>query len=341
MEAPEAFTRQILPDVSRTFALNIPVLPAPLDLVVTVAYLLCRIADTIEDESAAEISIRAELFTELAALVALPDGWQDRSDTFTARARPLLRATTPAAEIRLLDNTRMVLQALANLPTWTHGHVARCLATMTRGMAEVSRQQPTTRGVPDVESLMTYCYYVAGTVGEMLTGLFIEYSDGARAIANVLEPRARAFGRTLQLTNILKDVREDLDRGICWLPHDRLAAHGLTVSSLAQPECRDQAVALLDELVGVAKAEADRAFEYTLALPASEPGMRLFCLWPLFFAVLTLQELEGNPAVFDPAPVKLSRETIRSVMVATKDNVASDAALRVMYRNLARTKRAA
>ena len=43
---------QILPHVSRTFALTIPQLPAALRISVTNAYLLCRIADTIEDEPA-------------------------------------------------------------------------------------------------------------------------------------------------------------------------------------------------------------------------------------------------------------------------------------------------
>ena len=46
------FQDQILPDVSRTFALTIPQLPMPLRAAVTNAYLLCRIADTIEDEPA-------------------------------------------------------------------------------------------------------------------------------------------------------------------------------------------------------------------------------------------------------------------------------------------------
>ena len=44
------FQQQILPHVSRTFALTIPQLPPPLRISVTNAYLLCRIADTIEDE---------------------------------------------------------------------------------------------------------------------------------------------------------------------------------------------------------------------------------------------------------------------------------------------------
>ena len=49
----EAYQDQILPLVSRTFALTIPQLPASLGGPVTSAYLLCRIADTIEDDGSA------------------------------------------------------------------------------------------------------------------------------------------------------------------------------------------------------------------------------------------------------------------------------------------------
>ena len=45
-----AYQDAILPKVSRTFALTIPQLPPALRRAVTNAYLLCRIADTIEDE---------------------------------------------------------------------------------------------------------------------------------------------------------------------------------------------------------------------------------------------------------------------------------------------------
>src|ERR1700760_615816 len=48
----EAYQEQILPAVSRTFALTIPELPEALRGAVTTAYLLCRIADRIEDEPA-------------------------------------------------------------------------------------------------------------------------------------------------------------------------------------------------------------------------------------------------------------------------------------------------
>ena len=44
------YQTQILPGVSRTFAITIPVLPDSLAVVVANAYLLCRLADTIEDD---------------------------------------------------------------------------------------------------------------------------------------------------------------------------------------------------------------------------------------------------------------------------------------------------
>jgi len=50
--ADETYQEKILQDVSRTFALTIPQLPPALRRVVSNAYLLCRIADTIEDDNA-------------------------------------------------------------------------------------------------------------------------------------------------------------------------------------------------------------------------------------------------------------------------------------------------
>ena len=55
---PAAFCRYILPKTSRTFALNIPLLPRPLDHIVTTAYLICRVADTIEDEVDQRLELR-------------------------------------------------------------------------------------------------------------------------------------------------------------------------------------------------------------------------------------------------------------------------------------------
>ncbi len=108
-----------------------------------------------------------------------------------------------------MEGTRTVLQAMAGLPDWTHRHIARCVGEMTGGMAEMMTELDgaAPQGLPDLRDTLQYCYYVAGTVGVMLTGLFVDGYDSVRPRGSELEPRAPAFGRALQLTNILKDIR--------------------------------------------------------------------------------------------------------------------------------------
>ena len=72
--------------------------------------------------------------------------------------------------------------------------------------------------------LELYCYRVAGTVG-LLSMKIIGYQPGAAAYAIKL-------GLALQLTNILRDVGEDAQRGRVYLPIDELTAYDLTADEL-------------------------------------------------------------------------------------------------------------
>lgn len=75
------------------------------------------------------------------------------------------------------------------------------------------------------EELDLYCYRVAGVVGLMLTPVL--GCSEVRAVAHAAD-----LGRAMQLTNILRDVREDLERGRVYLPDEELRAFGLTVDDL-------------------------------------------------------------------------------------------------------------
>ncbi|PZR08048.1 MAG: phytoene/squalene synthase family protein [Archangium gephyra] len=72
-----------------------------------------------------------------------------------------------------------------------------------------------------------YCYRAAGTVGLMMAPL-LGTTDA------VALKHADDLGRAMQLTNILRDVKEDLGRGRVYLPQDELAAHGVTEEMLAR-----------------------------------------------------------------------------------------------------------
>lgn len=54
-----------------------------------------------------------------------------------------------------------------------------------------------------------YCYYVAGTVGHMITGLVISHYSLAGETAIVLSDLCKACGRGLQKTNIVKDFKDE------------------------------------------------------------------------------------------------------------------------------------
>ncbi|MCL6551160.1 MAG: presqualene diphosphate synthase HpnD [Acidothermus cellulolyticus] len=74
---------------------------------------------------------------------------------------------------------------------------------------------------PTFRELTHYCRCVAGSIGRLSLGVF-DPTDFATA-----EPLADALGIALQLTNILRDIREDLLRGRVYLPLDELAAAGI------------------------------------------------------------------------------------------------------------------
>lgn len=86
--------------------------------------------------------------------------------------------------------------------------------------------------VPDVAALELYCGRVASAVG--LAALHIWGFRSPEAI-----PAGHACGLAFQLTNILRDIPEDLDRGRVYLPDDDLAAAGCTRADLRNPEATD------------------------------------------------------------------------------------------------------
>jgi 15-cis-phytoene synthase len=78
------------------------------------------------------------------------------------------------------------------------------------------------------DQLYEYCYQVAGTVG--LASIYIWGFEGGEATELLAVERGLAF----QLTNILRDLREDAGRGRSYLPADELAAAGVTAEGLAR-----------------------------------------------------------------------------------------------------------
>ena len=327
----DAYQQEILPHVSRTFALTIPQLPPSLRTPVTSAYLLCRIADTIEDEPAiepAETHAFLERFKDVVAGRADP----------APLARDLagrLSDRTLATERDLVAHMDSVVRMTARLGDAQRAAIVRCVELMCYGMPRF-QSNASLRGLARASDLDEYCYYVAGVVGEMLTDLFCEYSPAIAQNRAGLQSRAVSFAQGLQMTNILKDIWEDRSRGACWLPQEVFSRHGVDLSRLAARPHDEGFGAGLTELIGVAHAHLRNALEYTLLIPASETGMRRFCLWAVGLAVLTLRNIERNRRFTAGSEVKVSHFAVAMTRILTDVGVRSDWMLRRLFAHAAR-----
>lgn len=318
----EAYQQEILQHVSRTFALTIPQLPEGLRSAVTSAYLLCRIADTIEDEPALSADDAYVYLGRFAAVVA---GREEAAPLARAVASRL-SGRTLAAERNLVENMDRVIRMTHRLDAGQRAAIQRCIDLMCYGMHHFQRTA-SVRGLDRLSDLDRYCYYVAGVVGEMLTELFCSYSDGAAEHRTDLRELASSFGQGLQMTNILKDIWEDRSRGACWLPQDVFARHGVELARLEPTRFDARFGAALRELIGVAHAHLRNAIAFTLLIPRNEPGIRRFCLWAIGLAVLTLRRIETHPQFTSGAEVKVSHTSVALTRWLTSLAVRHDRAL--------------
>ncbi len=322
----EQYQAHILQGVSRTFALTIPQLPPPLCRVVSNAYLLCRIADTIEDEPALDAE-RKRYFSGLC--IEVVEG-KAAAERFAAELAPLLSESTLPAERELIRNTPRVLRVTHGFSAAQRDILARAVAIMTRGMS-VFQSSKDVDGLKDMPELDSYCYYVAGVVGEMLTELFCDYSSEIERRREAMMKLAVSFGQGLQMTNILKDIWEDRLRGACWLPREVFDGSRFDLKELSGGRADPRFGDALEKLIGVAHGHLRNALSYTLLIPSHETGIRRFCLWALGMAVLTLRKINRNRAFTSGNEVKISRRAVKATIIASNLAVRSDVSLRALF----------
>ncbi len=326
-----AYQAEILQGVSRTFALTIPRLPEELCDVVGNAYLLCRITDTIEDEPVLSVEQKQEFSERFIEIVA----GRGAAGPFARELGALLSTSTTASEHDLIANTNRVIRITRTFNAVQRGALERCVTVMSRGMTEF-QQSATLDGLSDLAHLDRYCYYVAGVVGEMLTELFCDYSAEIGERREDLLALSVSFAQGLQMTNILKDMWDDRRRGACWLPRDIFLAADINVSDLPAGQDNPGFARGLSQLVAIARHHLDNALRYIMIIPPGEIGIRLHCLWALGMAVLTLRRIHAKPMFRNGREVKISRRSVRAVVLVTRALARSNLALELLFKALTR-----
>ena len=278
------------------------VLPEPLRDEITVAYLLLRVSDYLEDNQELGDEDKAALLSRWQRVLGgeeEPGGVLDR----------LAEAREDTPDALVARNATTVLAGLARLAPDGRDILVRRVRESSAGMARWVERGSRFETEADLDD---YMHEVAGRVGLLLTELFALRLSGLEGAGDRMARRGREFGLGLQTVNVIRGLHEDRDRGWVYVPTDFIADPGVQPSDLFHPANRETAMRVLARLVEKADRHLRAARAYVRTIPRRHHGVRLFCMLPLFFAVRTLALSRGNPDVLE-RETKMTRAEVAAV----------------------------
>ncbi len=292
--------------VSRTFALSIEPLPALLRDTTTIAYLMFRISDFLEDNQTMKPQRKIELLNLWISMLGGEAGSE-------ALAGHLADVDPRDPEAAVAKQAKDVLVCLHRLPPELQGLIIAEAQESAAGMARWQAHGPV---VIDEADLDDYMFEVAGRVGHLLTHIFAYYFRPIKELKDELMPLSCEFGLALQTVNIIRGLHKDYERGWIYVPQSFCAEVGLNPPDLFKPENLEEAMTVVDALADKAERHLYNGLAYVQKIPRRYHRLRLAAMWPLFFAVRTLAISRGNRRVLE-GEAKITRADVKAIMSDT------------------------
>jgi len=189
-----AYTENVIRQHSKTFFFATGLLPEKKRAAIRALYAFCRTTDDLVDRESATVT-DLERWRAQAALPA--ERQTDPVLYYWAKIRSQY-SVDRRYENELIDGVRKDLEK-TRYQTWA--------------------------------DLQKYCYLVASTVGLLSMPIIGLAENTSRQLA---EPYAITLGIALQLTNILRDIKEDSERGRIYIPQEDLKRFGLTSEDISK-----------------------------------------------------------------------------------------------------------
>ena len=236
--------RHITRTQAKNFYYAFLVLPRRKRNALCAVYAFMRHADDISDDESVPVALRRE------KLSALLDGFH-RAVAGEPTDDPVLLAlahTQKAYEVPMEWLDKLILGTMMDLQDDVGSPHATIHAAQEGAPGDTAVLTKRILTFPTFDDLYAYCYHVASVVGLVCIKIF-GYRD-AKA-----EKLAERTGIAFQLTNIIRDVKEDAEMGRVYLPESDLRTFGVTPDDVvAWPS--------LDRLQPVLQLEGERALIY-------------------------------------------------------------------------------
>ena len=208
LDAAYAHCREVVRARAKNFAYAFLLLPPAKRRGLEAIYGYCRVADDFADDDGLLPEVRAANLADLRARLRL------------AVPEP----GDPPAEVALRPDPELDLLMAALGDTALRYAIHReDLDLVAAGCV----QDLTKTRYATFEELHAYCYQVASAVGLACLSVFGHHEDPA-----LVRPLAVDLGIAMQLTNIIRDVAEDMDRDRIYLPGEDLARFGVDEAQL-------------------------------------------------------------------------------------------------------------
>lgn len=308
------FCKKILAEVSRSFALSIPMLDDVMRVPVTIVYLQDRLLDNFEDEiSDKDITLerRKELMDQVVELFR-PDNCQTKK---TAAEIALFAKFMPEKSLKeMTANALLLREAYDSLDDFVKEVSYKWLSEMNRGMKKYLSKEVTT-----FLDLDEYCYYVAGTVGGFLTDLVIYYSSINERECDMLLANYNTSGQFLQKINLIRDIREDVEmKEKHYWPLESL---NITINELLEESNQEEGMSALEKMLSDVKTHIPGLINYYNSIPLEMSGYRRFYSLNNALGLATIEEMEGNAAVlYGKKPVKVDKLSFLNIMKNPEKN---------------------
>lgn len=338
MENPAGLSSElnsILKKVSRTLYLSLRALPAPVRKPMSVAYLLCRAADSVTDTGLIPSEARLHWIKTFPKILG-PE--KEHRPALEDMSKEIPSTAKHHSEKELLSSMDKCLLEYESLPQAQRLLVLEVVEAVCAGMCMdltifTGEDSGSVKAMNNALQLERYCGLIGGGPGVFWTKLYRMTMRHANISEYPDENDGKMIGEALQMTNILKDIASDLQRGRCYLPSDELTAAGLTPSRLLEPDSITQLQPVLSELIRRAVSGLDRSERYLMTIPKTQFRLRAAVIWPVYWAMDTLAEIVKARHLLDPSrKTKISRTRIYSTILRTPATLSSDMAFSKGYR---------
>ena len=282
----------LVKDVSRSFYLTLRLLPANIREAISLGYLLARASDTIADSHEIPLDIRITTLEFYTTDVA--------KGQVGAHLQELIRlhftSQRHAGEQVLMSALTQVVAAVNSVSDHEQELLQKVVATIIRGqMWDLTYFREGGVTIVETDQLLDdYIYSVAGCVGEFWTEILCLHHYIPTHEKEEMMSLGVNYGKGLQLTNILRDVPEDLIKSRVYIPSETAAFPEVVASS---QEWLEKAMTYLRQ-----------GEEYAQRLGYGR--LRSSTLLPARLGLRTLELIEGSSVDERREKVKISRQTV-------------------------------